>query len=69
MIRAIHTIEEFGETMSKLNNDIKRGKSINSQVIRGYIMYLVDFYETAAYAELVNGGLYARTNKLYREDK
>jgi hypothetical protein len=69
MIRAIHTIEEFGETMSKLNNDIKRGKSINSQVIRGYIMYLVDFYETAAYDELLNGGLYARTNKLYRENK
>ena len=69
MIQAIYTIEEFEKTMSSLNHDIKRGKSINSQVIRGYIMYLVDFYETAAYAELVNGGLYARTNKLYREDK
>jgi hypothetical protein len=63
------TIEEFAKTMSILENEISRGKSFNSMIVREKILWLTKFYRTAEFEEMLNGGRYARTNKLYRKDK
>jgi hypothetical protein len=59
------SIESFGQRMFVLRNEIKRGKSLNSMIVRETVLYLVDFAASPEYDEMMFAAREARAAKLY----
>jgi hypothetical protein len=64
-----YSIDTFGRKMFMLSNEIKRGKSVNSMIVREIVMYLVDFTSSREYDEMMFAAREARARKQYERKK
>ena len=63
------TLDEFGRKMFLLQNEVKRGKSINSMTVREIVLYLVDFSHTETYNRMMFDAREAHALRIYERKK
>ena len=63
------TLDEFGRKMYLLQNEVKRGKSMNSMTVRELVLYFVDFSRTETYNRMMFDANAAHQLRLYERTK